>query len=278
MKLETLLEKEGITEQELKAIIKSAHAKPQRDEKIKVGNHKFSYGYFSDPHIGEVHFIEPLFEKMIYDFKQHAVDFVINPGDHVEGMSGRPGQIYDLSHIGFDAQVKYAAELYSQIEKPIYAIDGNHDMWYYQKNNGGAVVGEALQDKVKGFHNLGQMGAILDVNGIKIHLFHANDGTAYADSYKLQKLIESYTGGQKPNIVHSGHYHKSIYLFRRNVHGFESGTLCGQSNFMKGKKIQAHIGYGIVEVEHDNKGTVTALNHKFIPYYEPGDKVFKVKK
>jgi hypothetical protein len=98
-------------------------------------------------------------------------------------------------------------------------------------------------------------------------LFHGNDGTAYADSYKLQKLIESFEGGKKPNLVLSGHYHKQIAIFRRNVFGFECGTLCGQTKFMRGKKLQAHMGFGIIELWVNPSG-VARLRHEFFPYYD----------
>jgi hypothetical protein len=102
--------------------------------------------------------------------------------------------------------------------------------------------------------------------GVVMKLFHGNDGTAYADSYKMQKLIESFEGGKKPAIILSGHYHKQIAIFRRNVFGFECGTLCGQTRFMRGKKIQAHKGFGIIEVWVDRNG-VARLRHEFFPYY-----------
>lgn len=98
-------------------------------------------------------------------------------------------------------------------------------------------------------------------------LFHGNDGTAYADSYKLQKLIESFQGGKKPNIVLSGHYHKQVAIFRRNVFGFECGTLCGQTKFMRGKKLPAHMGFGIIEL-WVNKTGIARLRHEFFPYYD----------
>lgn len=121
---------------------------------------------------------------------------------------------------------------------------------------------------VKNYTNLGQdEGDIILPHDTTIKLFHGNDGTAYADSYKIQKLIESFTGGEKPDIVFSGHYHKSLYVARRNIHGFESGTLCGQSKFMRGKKIPAHMGFGIVDV-YVGKTGCSRLVHEWVQLYE----------
>jgi predicted phosphodiesterase len=186
-------------------------------------------------------------------------------------MSGRPGHVYELSHVGFDQQFTRCVELYEQLgDVPMYGIDGNHDQWFFKKNDNGVVVGHELAKRLPSYTHLGQDEGDLVVGGVKIKLFHAGDGTAYATSYKIQKLIESFSGGEKPNIVLSGHYHKALYLFSRGVHGFECGTLCGQSSFMRGKKIPAHMGFGLVTVYYNSRGA-ERLIHEFVPWYERGE-------
>lgn len=269
-KLEKLLEQQGITEAEAIAVIKGARNRPSVAVKVNPGrtNH-VKYLYISDEHIGHKEFREDLFMNAVKYAKREKVDFIVNPGDHLEGMSHRPGHIYELAKIGFNNQITYAAELYNMFGGiPHYGIDGNHDQWYFKPQNAGVIVGKELEARVKGYTHLGQDEGTIDVGtGLRIRLFHPNDGTAYATSYKLQKLIESFSGGDKPNIVHEGHYHKAMYMFSRNVHGFESGTLCGQTSFMRGKKIPAHMGFGIVDVKYNATGVVE-LDHKFIPHYD----------
>lgn len=266
-KLDDILSKHNLTERELELILQSSKSVQKHPESINISNRHFKYGYFSDSHIGQKQFKDQVWDLMVRYFKKEKPEFIIQAGDILEGMSGRPGHIYELSEIGYDNQINKAEQLLKQLPFQIYGIDGNHDGWYYKKNNGGAIVGNDLEKRVSNYKNLGQMEGDLVVDGIKIKLFHANDGTAYATSYKLQKLIESFSGGEKPDIVHSGHYHKALYLFTRNVHGFESGTLCGQTEFMRGKKIPAHVGFGLVDV-YVSKGRVQRLVHEFVPHYE----------
>lgn len=267
-KLEKVIERQGLSEAEVIAAIKSSRStKPTGTTRVPISRSSFSFGYFSDAHIGHEKFNERLFNYMVKFFRKEKPDFILNPGDHLEGMSGRPGHIYELNQIGFAAQIKKAAELYSQLPFEHYGIDGNHDQWFYKKNDSGIVVGEGLEQRVPGYHHLGQDEADLNFNGIKVKLFHAGDGSAYAISYKLQKLIESFSGGEKPHIVLSGHYHKALYMFVRGVHGFECGTLCGQSRFMRGKKLPAHMGFGLVKVYYNSRG-VERLVHEFVPWYE----------
>jgi predicted phosphodiesterase len=266
-KLERLMEKEGLTVEELESIVKGAKTTRPTTVVLPISGKSFSYAYISDTHIGHNKFLLPLWDKFVKMVKTEKPDFIVHPGDHLEGMSNRPGHVYELSHIGFENQMDYAAQLYNQLSTPMYGIDGNHDGWYFAKADHGTIVGKHLEDKVAGYHHLGQMEGTVQVKNIKIRLFHGNDGTAYANSYKLQKLVESFSGGDKPEIVHSGHYHKALYQFLRNVHGFESGTLCGQTEFMRGKKIPAHIGFGFVTVYYDKHG-VDRLVHEFVPGYE----------
>jgi predicted phosphodiesterase len=264
------LNKMGLTEQEAVGALKSLRRgqRPVDTTKIKISRKSFSFGYFSDAHIGSKYFQPELFAYMVKFFQQENPDFILNSGDHLEGMSGRPGHVYELSHIGFAQQLKYAVELYSQLDNfDHYGIDGNHDMWFYQKNDNGVVVGEELQRNLKRYHHLGQSEGNLEVSGVKIQLYHGGDGTAYATSYKLQKLIESFSNGMKPNIVLSGHYHKALYMFSRGVHGLECGTLCGQTGWMRGKKIPAHMGFGLVRVFYNHRG-VERFVHEFTPWYE----------
>jgi hypothetical protein len=266
--LESLLKKENITEAELKAILKSSKNRPLQTKKLGISGRHVKYGYFSDAHIGHKMFHPELWDKMVRLFKKEGVEFILDIGDHLEGMSGRPGHVYELSHVGFDQQINYAIELYKQLPVNTYGIDGNHDQWYYKNCNGGIIVGGELENRVGAYTHLGQDEADLEIApGVMVKLFHANDGSAYALSYKLQKLIESFTGGEKPHIVHSGHYHKHLTMYLRNVFGVECGTLMGQSRWMRGKKIPAHMGFGIMDVYFNKKG-IDRINHTWVPYFE----------
>ena len=266
-----LLKKYDITPRELDIILKN-QSKPKR--RTAVYKEKFKekeiFGVFSDAHIGHESFDEGLMKFMFDKFREHGVKKVYQVGDILEGMSGREGQIYELSHIGFKQQIDYAARLLNKYGKgfDIYGIDGNHDGWYKKKNNAGIIVGCELEKMVENYTHLGEMEADIDLgHGVTMKLFHPNDGTAYATSYKLQKLVESFEGGKKPNIVLEGHYHKAMYMFNRNVHGIECGTLCGQSGFMRGKKIPAHTGFWIINIEF-SKGGIGRFNPEFFPAYD----------
>lgn len=100
-----------------------------------------------------------------------------------------------------------------------------------------------------------------------LELRHPWDGTAYALSYKIQKMIEAMESNSKPNILAVGHYHKAEYMFYRNVHALQTGCFQSQTPFTRGKGISIHMGGWIVTVEVDDTGTIRRFAPEFIPFY-----------
>jgi predicted phosphodiesterase len=275
-----LLEKSGLTPDELKIVLKSALKSPESKEdtpKYSLQRTKwYKFGLISDTHIGHNKFDEGLLAYSAKIFKREKIEDVYHSGDIVEGLSRRGGHIYELETVGFEAQVSQAADLFSKhfSDFNIIAITGNHDHWYRDNANNGASVGKALHHRLKNLNFLGEDegDVIIKTNSnkipeITIKLFHPNDGSAYAISYKMQKLVESLEGGHKPHVILSGHYHKALYMFSRNVHGFESGTLCSQTRWMRGKKIAAMKGFWVIELGLGERG-IEECRNQFFPAYD----------
>lgn len=266
-----LIEFERLSEDEQRVLLSGINQRRIVKKYVhEIGGRSVRFGYFSDSHIGSNCFDYKLWDRMVCHFKSEKIKVVYSPGDIVEGMSGRDGQVYELDAIGFQAQVELAAKQIEMLgDIQVYSILGNHDLWFKSKANIGASVGEALAERCKNYHHLGEWEADVKLApGVVMKLFHANDGTAYATSYKIQKLIESLEGGKKPQIILSGHYHKALQLFTRNVFGFECGTICSQTGWMRGKKIPAHKGYGIINVIVRKSGGIERLQHEFFPCFD----------
>jgi predicted phosphodiesterase len=221
----------------------------------------------SDTHYGSIYTDTSHSIAAITEFNKQKVDLVVHPGDITEGMMGRPGDVYELSHIGYKAQRAESIRMLDMIDAPFYAISGNHDMSYTSKHGTGANIVEDICEgmKQKG-HYLGHDEGDIQINGITIRLFHGGDGSSYALSYRGQKIIEAITGGTKPNIMFTGHSHKSFSMFYRNIHYIESGTLQKQSSWMRGKKLAAHVGFFIAEVTIADNG-VKAFSPTWCPFY-----------
>lgn len=234
----------------------------------KVGKfqHNFSnkrvrIGIMGDMHIGHQNFRPDMVDKAFKFYKREGVDAIYQCGDILEGMSGRPGHIYELSQIGFQPQINYAEQILSRAPTDIHFITGNHDQWYLKKHDAGVDVGEELEKRLSHLHYLGMNEADVELApGVIFKLFHPNDGSAYAQSYKLQKLVESFTEEEKPSILAEGHYHKALYMHTRGVHGYEAGCFEDQSEFMRLKKLPAHVGFWMVDLYFNKRGIDRVTN------------------
>ncbi|MFW6173353.1 MAG: hypothetical protein ACOC5T_06375, partial [Elusimicrobiota bacterium] len=90
----------------------------------------------------------------------------------------------------------------------------------------------------------------------------------YAVSYRSQKLVESYTGGEKPNAVFIGHYHKADHMpCFRNVQAIQAGAFQAQTPYMKKKQTPSHVGGWIIERTEGD--LVNRLKTEFVAFYEP---------
>lgn len=257
------------SESEIEAIVRGEGIERKRIAfpEIRLSGEHHKLVVISDTHIGSVYSPEEWHDVVSNYANENGVEAVLHCGDLVEGMKiGRIGtQIYELSELGYEAQKEKAAQILSKYHVPIYIISGNHD-FYYQEYAGANII-KTLSESLDNVTYVGHDSADIDVGGAIIRLFHGGDGSnSYAVSYRLQKLCEAITGGDKPNILLAGHVHKFCYIFERNIHAISVPCLQMQTNFMRGKKLAAHTGF--LELEFDvYEKSVKNLSVKFFPFY-----------
>jgi predicted phosphodiesterase len=231
------------------------------------GKH-FRIGIMGDTHLGSSYSDDNDILFAFKHFKDSGVDFICHTGDVTEGMSNRPGHIYELDYLGYDKQKNHAIDVLKQAPAHIYMIDGNHDRWFI-KNSGALIVKDICEqlgpEKVTFMGH--DEGDIMINNNIKLRLWHGEDASSYALSYRIQKVVESLSGGDKPNILLLGHVHKFAYIFERNIQCVSTGCLQKQTPWMRGKRIAAHVGFGIIDVWVNEKG-VSRFAVEWVPLYK----------
>lgn len=263
-----LIEKlDGLRTDEIEAVLKSLK-KPQagKPRSYEWATDSIKFIACGDTHWGHSKSSPDFWWRLCDLAAKDNVSAILHAGDILEGMSGRPGHIYELDAVGFDAQTALAADYLKQAPCPVKAIDGNHDAWYQEKGNIGIVSGKQLEKMVPNFEHLGQDEATININGLNIMLWHGRDGASYALSYRLQKFIEGLGGGEKPHILLSGHAHKSVQIDCRSVQAFEVGTGCYQTKFMRGKKLAAHVGFWEIEAWPNDTG-LERIRAEWVPCY-----------
>jgi len=221
-------------------------------------------GFCTDTHWGTKYSPKEYWTAFLDECKREGVSMILHAGDVTEGMSGRPDHVYSLTHVGFSAQIDYAVELFSMTDLPIYCIDGNHDRWGIK--SGGVMVVSDIAKRCRNVTYLGHDEADVVIKGSVWRLFHGEDGSSYASSYRVQKLIESFTGGTKPNVLLVGHTHKQIYIFERNIHAVSGGAMCRQSAWMRSKKLVNHDGFHIIRATIRD-GQVVRFSPTFYPFF-----------
>ena len=192
---------------------------------------------------------------------------VYHTGDVTDGLKMHSGHEYELYKTSADDMVQDVIENYPRIEGiTTHFITGNHDASIYKQV--GYDIGNTITEKRPDMKYLGRDCALIFLTpNCKLELRHPWDGTAYALSYKPQKMIEAMESDSKPNILAIGHYHKAEYLFYRNVHCLQTGCFQGQTPYTRGKGISVHMGGWIVTIHVDKNGTITRFGSEFVPYY-----------
>jgi len=258
------------SEKELQAIAKGGRILPgiAKVPIVHFEGERIRIGAISDTHFGSLYTHPEYVNQAFEEFKKEKVDFITHSGDVVEGMSTRHGHVYELSHIGYDNQKDHAVEVLSQwTDTPAYAIDGNHDRWFIKNSNTGALIVKDICKELPNWEFIGHDEGDISLKGkATLKLWHGIDGNSYALSYRLQKIVESLTGGEKPSLMFLGHTHKYVSIFERMIYAISVGSIQRQSNWMRGKKIAAHVGFIIADVWVNDSG-VSKFSHTWYPFY-----------
>lgn len=248
-----------------------AFASRDSHELLSDDNNRFRFGVVADSHLGSKYErLDALHD--IYDrFVAEGITHVYHAGNWIEGEARF--NVTDLAVHGMEEQLKYLAKNYPQRpDITTFAVTGDdHEGWYAQR---GVDIGKRAEQTMreagrKDWVDLGYMEAhvlLKNANTGKtatMAVVHPGGGSAYADSYVVQKIIESLDGGEKPALALYGHYHKMLAGEYRNVFWVLVPSTKDQDVFMRKKRIRSVVGGGIVEVsQYPDDGAL----HSFKPW------------
>lgn len=230
-------------------------------------DNRVRFGLIGDTHIGSLYFNAPAFSGLMEYFNAEGVSNVYHAGDVLDGHRMYKGQEFELAEIGQESQVKRLGKV-DTCGVTIQFITGNHDASF--KALAGTNVGKDISSASPYWRFLGEEQATVRFeapNGAyNLRLIHPGGGTAYALSYKPQKIIESIGGGEKPNMIAIGHFHKAEFLpSYRNVSAVQVGTTQKQTPFMARQGVAAHVGGWIIDVTVGDMHNV--VRAEFVAFY-----------
>lgn len=198
----------------------------------------------------------------VYDwYANEGITDIYHTGNIIEGEARF--NVREIHTFGLENQVQYLIDNYPQ--RPgitTHFIVGNeHEGWYQARE--GISIGHFIERSAKesGRTDLHYLGFLehdikfANENGsFVMRLSHPGLGSAYSISYSVQKIVESYQGGEKPAVLLVGHFHKLEYLPSvRNVRTLQTGCLTDQSTWARSRRIEYHVGAWLLELEQDEK-------------------------
>lgn len=253
-------------------------ATPEPDEHIQdtgvapVVGERQQVGVISDLHYGSKYCLREYIRDCVEYMYVKGVRDVLVPGDVVDGNYTDHG-LFELSHVGLADQARDVVENLPAFDGLTYhVISGNHDETFMKQNGADAlayVSARLREDGRKDFKLYGHRGAFLRVRGAVVHLWHPMGGGSYARSYKLQKKVEGYALGEKPNILLAGHWHQFCYVDERGVHAISCPTFQGGgSNFGKALTGAPSIGGLLLSWDCTRDGTLRNFVLEKRTYFE----------
>lgn len=228
---------------------------------------KYAFGVVSDTHIGSRYQQLSHLATFYTICSRRRIPVIFHCGDLVDGEKMYRGQEYEIFAHGADAQREYTVAHYPKRSGvTTYAISGNHDASFIK--TGGYNIVRAIAQQRSDIVYLGDDVAYYVLGNIKIMIAHGSGGTAYAVSYKSQKLVERLPGGEKPHLLFLGHYHHAnIIPGYRNVETVQMPCFQANTPYMKAKGLHAQAGGFIVAVQEDESG-LAKVTYEFIPFYK----------
>lgn len=235
----------------------------------------FVFGCTGDNHLGSKYARLDVLEALFDLWVDEGVTTVLQAGNMIDG-EARFNRTDLLVHT-LDGQVDYFIDHWPQRKGVTteFITGDDHEGWYIQRE--GINVGRYMEERARAagrtdlvFRGHMEHTYILQAEhgAATMQLIHAGGGSAYAISYTDQKLVESYQGGEKPNIVIVGHYHKFNHGYPREVRTIQVGCTQDQSPFMRKKKLQAMIGGTTIRFQQSKDGLIHDFWTKFEPFYD----------
>lgn len=250
-------------------------ADPLRINLSKLKGKVFRFGATADNHLGSRYERLDVLNALFDIWASEGISTVYQMGNIIEGDATFNRQ--DVHTTGMHGQALYLAEHWPH-RKGIttqFLTGDDHEGWYVQRE--GIHIGHYLEDVARkagrtDLQYIGHMEHDIELAGAKqstiMRLVHGGGGSSYATSYVAQKLVESYSGGEKPQALLIGHYHKAEYGYHRGVHAVQVGCTQDQSPFMRKKHLAAHLGGWTIEMSLNDDGLITRFKPEFLPFYD----------
>lgn len=238
---------------------------------------KYRFGVTSDNHLGSRYARLDVLGSIYDCFAREGVRDVYNCGNWVDGLCSY--NQFDLlpGCQSLEGQLAFFCKNYPRRKgmKTFFIAGDDHEGWWTQRV--GIDIGTLMQQHAEAagrddLQYIGYLEADVRISAPRgdtwIRLMHPGGGSPYAVSYVPQKIVESFQGGEKPMVLLIGHHHKLYFEIHREVWCVGAGCTQDQTPFMRKRKIEAHVGGAICEIEQARDGHVSGMTVKLLRFYD----------
>jgi len=253
-----------------------SEAKPMKSlELSRLIGKEHCFGIVSDTHLCSTCERLDVLEAAYDEFARRKITDVIHAGNMVDGEF--KFNLYEINRVGIHNQAQYVADHYPQRSgMTTYYVTGTcHEGWYQDRIglNVGWYIQKVCQDAGRNdmvfIGHVEQDIVLKQARGeTRIRVMHPGGGSAYALSYPSQKMVESFQGGEKPQVLILGHYHKFDFTYPREVATLLAGCTQDQTRFMRKKSLAAMVGFSILKIGTRVDGTIGRCNVEWYPFYD----------
>jgi hypothetical protein len=213
-----------------------------------------------------------------YDlFEREGIRHVLHAGNLVDGFIPKinAASVFVLTP---DDQAQYAIDNYPARRGIVthFITGDDHEGWWIKQGLNWGVLLKHMAN-AQGRADLDYIGHVEADVEIKcphakknpiIKVQHPGGGSCYARSYAPQRTVESFTGGEKPDILIQGHYHVSGYWNERNVHTITLPGMEDQTIFARKKRLRMEVGAALLEFKVNELGVITRCRCEFNMYFD----------
>lgn len=275
-----LIEKKRSDERVIAEIVKQVkHPKvrvKETDLTSSLKDDHVRFGVVSDTQLNSEHArVEDILPTCYAHFKKSDAAFVVHCGDITDGCLYLNRSIDEMKFVVDDDILQYVITAYPKENGlKTYFIGGNDDRTFITKRKKGKIdICEEIARERSDLIYLGMTEANIKLAPkTRLNLLHPlpsmGSRKPYTISYPLQQIIDKLEGGEKPDILCVGYYHKIYNFIWRDVHAFLAGTTQNQTPTMKAKQLGATVGAWLIDVHVDKKGALDYVESEVIPFYK----------
>ena len=227
-------------------------------------------GLVADTHLGsraqQLTYLREAYRRL----EDGGAQRIYHLGDVLDGVDVYRGQHAEQFLHTYDEQVDYAVAEYPRASVPTHIIGGNHDLAGLRRGDSDPL--RRLCQERPDLEYLGPYSAWPTLDRLLMYLLHPDGGGAYAISYRLQKIVESFEGGRKPHVLVVGHWHQMAYIHTRNVHALYPGCFQAQTEFQRRRALQPQLGAVLLEIRPADDGSWHEVTPRFLRWFVPKEK------